>query len=195
MSQLRRTDRRDYASEPSLEDLRQSGQIEQDAHAVFLLHRPKGSQPAGVAGGEAKTYFTGEDKIIIAKMHLKQTRLPFPLQQFMGSPGVYVIMVEDDNWRPQRFRPIYFGEAWDAYSSVGPFHKNFLDWCAAAEGRKLIVSFMVRFGWSEEQRREVANELMRHYGTLLPVRQRELRLGLDFGERFGCPPGIRTPIC
>ncbi|MGB9120769.1 MAG: DnaB-like helicase C-terminal domain-containing protein, partial [Candidatus Angelobacter sp.] len=49
---------------------RQSGQIEQDAHAVFLLHRPRGVQPAGAgvsSGGEAKSYFTGEDKIIIAK--------------------------------------------------------------------------------------------------------------------------------
>jgi replicative DNA helicase len=67
LSQLRRAERRDFSAEPSLEDLRQSGQIEQDAHAVFLLHRPKGVQPAGSYGAEAKTYFTGEDKIIIAK--------------------------------------------------------------------------------------------------------------------------------
>lgn len=67
LSQLRRTDRRDYSGEPSLEDLRQSGQIEQDAHAVFLLHRPKAAQPAGIPAAEAKSYFTGEDKILIAK--------------------------------------------------------------------------------------------------------------------------------
>lgn len=46
-------------------------EIEQDAHAVFLLHRPGGVHPAGGVssggGGEAKSYFTGEDKIIIAK--------------------------------------------------------------------------------------------------------------------------------
>jgi len=42
LSQLRRAERRNFTAEPSLEDLRQSGQIEQDAHAVFLLHRPKG---------------------------------------------------------------------------------------------------------------------------------------------------------
>jgi replicative DNA helicase len=47
--------------------LRQSGQIEQNAHAVFLLHRPRGVHPAGAYGGEAKSYFTSEDKIIIAK--------------------------------------------------------------------------------------------------------------------------------
>jgi replicative DNA helicase len=67
LSQLRRAERRDFTAEPSLEDLRQSGQIEQDAHAVFLLHRPRGVQPGGTHGGEAKSYFTGEDKIIIAK--------------------------------------------------------------------------------------------------------------------------------
>jgi replicative DNA helicase len=34
-----------------------------------LLHRPRGVHPAGggSAGCEAKSYFTGEDKIIIAK--------------------------------------------------------------------------------------------------------------------------------
>jgi replicative DNA helicase len=67
LSQLRRAERRDFTAEPSMEDLRQSGQIEQDAHAVFLLHRPRGVQPAGAYGAETKTYFTGEDKIIIAK--------------------------------------------------------------------------------------------------------------------------------
>jgi replicative DNA helicase len=72
LSQLRRAERRDSTAEPSLDDLRQSGQIEQDAHAVFLLHRPRGVHPAGgvssgSGGSEAKSYFTGEDKIIIAK--------------------------------------------------------------------------------------------------------------------------------
>jgi replicative DNA helicase len=63
LSQLRRADSRDLSAEPSLEDLRQSGQIEQDAHAVFLLHRPRSLQ----AGPDGKTHFTGDDKIIIAK--------------------------------------------------------------------------------------------------------------------------------
>jgi hypothetical protein len=67
LSQLRRAERRDFTAEPSLEDLRQSGQIEQDAHAVLLLHRPRGVHPAGAQGGDAKSYFTGEDKMIIAK--------------------------------------------------------------------------------------------------------------------------------
>lgn len=52
LSQLRRND----DSAPSLEDLRQSGQIEQDAHGVFLLWRPKKG-----------THYTGEDEIILSK--------------------------------------------------------------------------------------------------------------------------------
>lgn len=52
LSQLRRNEE----SAPSLEDLRQSGQIEQDAHGVFLLWRPKKGSS-----------YTGEDEIILSK--------------------------------------------------------------------------------------------------------------------------------
>jgi replicative DNA helicase len=55
LSQLRRSEQGNNAP-PSLDDLRASGQIEQDAHGVFLLWRPrKGSN------------YTGEDEIILAK--------------------------------------------------------------------------------------------------------------------------------
>ena len=55
LSQLRRGEQGSSAK-PTLDDLRQSGQIEQDAHAVLLLYRPK----------EGDGY-TGKDEIIIAK--------------------------------------------------------------------------------------------------------------------------------
>lgn len=55
LSQLRRNENGANA-QPTLDDLRQSGQIEQDAHAVMLLYRPRGDEG-----------FTGEDEIIIAK--------------------------------------------------------------------------------------------------------------------------------
>jgi replicative DNA helicase len=84
LSQLRRTDRRDITAEPSLEDLRQSGQIEQDAHAVFLLHRPKGLQP----GPDGKSYFTGEDKIIIAKQRSGPAGTHVKVR-FNGAMGVW----------------------------------------------------------------------------------------------------------
>lgn len=40
LSQLSRSDRTQKSKAPSLEDLRESGQIEQDADVVLLLHRP-----------------------------------------------------------------------------------------------------------------------------------------------------------
>ena len=45
-----------------MEDLRQSGQIEQDADVVMLLHRPEAK-----AAEEGRTTFTGMDKIVLAK--------------------------------------------------------------------------------------------------------------------------------
>lgn len=55
LSQLRRGET-GAAGKPTLDDLRQSGQIEQDAHAVFLLYREKDADG-----------YTGKDEIIIAK--------------------------------------------------------------------------------------------------------------------------------
>lgn len=55
LSQLRRGEQ-GALGKPTLDDLRQSGQIEQDAHAVLLLYRPR----------EGDGY-TGQDEIIIAK--------------------------------------------------------------------------------------------------------------------------------
>lgn len=40
LSQLRRKDERNPDQRPSLHDLRDSGNIEQDAHTVYLVHRP-----------------------------------------------------------------------------------------------------------------------------------------------------------
>lgn len=52
LSQLKRNG----DEEPTLEDLRQSGQIEQDADMVWLIHRPK-----------EEGHWTHKDKIIVAK--------------------------------------------------------------------------------------------------------------------------------
>ena len=40
LSQLSRSDKSQRNKAPTLEDLRESGQIEQDADVVLLLHRP-----------------------------------------------------------------------------------------------------------------------------------------------------------
>ncbi len=46
----------------SMDDLREPGEIEQNANGVFLLHRPTEIEP-----GTDKRKFTGHDKIIVAK--------------------------------------------------------------------------------------------------------------------------------
>jgi len=70
LSQLKRA--KDENEEPSIHDLKESGNIENDAHAVVLIHRPKergrytgndkliiGKQRSGLADVYAKTYFNG----------------------------------------------------------------------------------------------------------------------------------------
>lgn len=59
LSQLRR--KQNPNDEPTMDDLRESGEIEQNANAVFLLHRPI------ELDAEGKRRFSREDKIIIAK--------------------------------------------------------------------------------------------------------------------------------
>lgn len=60
LSQLRR--RQNPNEEPTMDDLRESGEIEQNANGVFLLYRPTEIEP-----GTDKRKHTGQDKIIIAK--------------------------------------------------------------------------------------------------------------------------------
>lgn len=57
-SQLARADKRDINHRPTIQDLRESGNLEQDAHNVLLLYRPKDRETSD---------WTGEDEIIIDK--------------------------------------------------------------------------------------------------------------------------------
>jgi replicative DNA helicase len=63
LSQLSRPDKKGLGQrEPTMEDLRQSGQLEQDADIVVLLYRP-GGEPTE----DGKPTWTRKDKIIIGK--------------------------------------------------------------------------------------------------------------------------------
>lgn len=62
LSQLSRPDKRGPIREPRMDDLRQSGQIEQDSDVIVLLHRPQ-DEP----GEDGRGRFTGLDKAIIEK--------------------------------------------------------------------------------------------------------------------------------
>lgn len=79
LSQLRR--RQSPHEEPTMDDLRESGEIEQNAHAVFLLHRPTEIV-------DDKRQHTGLDKIIIAKQRSGPAGTFVPVR-FNGKLGMF----------------------------------------------------------------------------------------------------------
>lgn len=79
MSQLRR--RQDLNAEPTMEELRESGEIEQNAHAVFLAFRPTETV-------NQKKKYTHQDKIIIAKQRSGPAGRYIPVS-FNGALGIY----------------------------------------------------------------------------------------------------------
>jgi replicative DNA helicase len=79
LSQLRR--RQSPHEEPTMDDLRESGEIEQNAHAVFLLHRP-------TEVVDDKRRHTGLDKIIIAKQRSGPAGTFVPVR-FNGKLGMF----------------------------------------------------------------------------------------------------------
>lgn len=83
LSQLARPDKRVAVREPRMEDLRQSGQIEQDADVVVLLHREEGEPTA-----DGKPVWTGRDKLILAKQRNGPAGEAIPVW-FNGPMSVY----------------------------------------------------------------------------------------------------------
>lgn len=79
LSQLKR--RQSPHEEPTMDDLRESGEIEQNAHAVFLLHRPTEIV-------DDKRKHTGLDKIIIAKQRSGPAGTFVPVR-FNGALGMF----------------------------------------------------------------------------------------------------------
>lgn len=79
LSQLKR--RQSPHEEPTMDDLRESGEIEQNAHAVFLLHRP-------TEVVDDKRRHTGLDKIIIAKQRSGPAGTFVPVR-FNGALGMF----------------------------------------------------------------------------------------------------------
>lgn len=80
LSQLKR--KLNPNEEPTMDDLRESGEIEQNANGVFLLHRPKDVDEQG------KKFFTGLDKIIIGKQRSGPAERSISVQ-FEGAIGMF----------------------------------------------------------------------------------------------------------
>jgi replicative DNA helicase len=81
LSQLRRSSTPNEP--PTMDDLRQSGQIEQNANGVFLLYRP-----LEVAPETKKRRFTGEDQVIIGKQRSGPAETHVPVV-FDGGMGLF----------------------------------------------------------------------------------------------------------
>lgn len=75
--------------EPTLTDLRQSGQIEQDADMVLLLDRPEKRMPAGDARDKVK----GEARLIVAKNRDGEADKIIPMR-FIGEYQTFIEKVE-----------------------------------------------------------------------------------------------------
>lgn len=78
LSQLKRS-----LDVPTMDDLRSSGEIEQNANAVFLLWRPKETDP-----DTQMTRFTGKDQIIIGKQRSGVAGTHIPVE-FNGEVGLF----------------------------------------------------------------------------------------------------------
>jgi len=81
LSQLRRSTTPNEP--PTMDDLRQSGQIEQNANGVFLLYRP-----LEVEAGTKKRRYTGEDQVIIGKQRSGPAETHVPVV-FDGPMGMF----------------------------------------------------------------------------------------------------------
>ena len=88
LSQLKR--KQNVDDEPTMDDLRESGEIEQNANAVFLLHRPK---EVDATDPENRKIFTGRDQIIIPKQRSGPAGLYIPVE-FNGPRGMFHPRIE-----------------------------------------------------------------------------------------------------
>lgn len=82
LSQLRRSSAPNEP--PTMDDLRQSGQIEQNANGVFLLYRPLETTEE-----TKKRRFTGEDQVIIGKQRSGPSETHVPVV-FDGPMGMFL---------------------------------------------------------------------------------------------------------
>ena len=82
LSQLSRPPHGVVPPAPTLQDLRESGEIEQNANAVFLLHRPQEPDNDGTL------CFSGEDQLIVAKQRSGIAGVHVPVH-FNGPVGMY----------------------------------------------------------------------------------------------------------
>src|SRR5437016_2554029 len=90
--------------------------------------------------------------------------------------GLFGILVEDPNWAPKRFQPLYFGE-FGNNAAVHTLVRDYAGLIAAAHGKTLLISVLAMPFSTTTQRWSLRNELIWAYN---PVCQ---------AEGNGTPPG------
>ncbi|HEX4134401.1 MAG TPA: hypothetical protein VHY84_07330 [Bryobacteraceae bacterium] len=77
-------------------------------------------------------------------------------------PGLFAILVNDPNWAPKAFQPLYFGE----FGNNTPLQALPVDYprlLAAAQGRTLLAAVLPMPFSTTAQRRDLRNELTSAY--------------------------------
>jgi len=86
------------------------------------------------------------------------------LSPLIDGPGLYAILVPDNNWRPRQFRAIYIGQTKDVAERPTDDHEHFNDWCNAAGGEaNLYVAYHWMYGSTKQQRMAVEKQLVDRY--------------------------------
>lgn len=79
-------------------------------------------------------------------------------------PGVYVVLVYDIGWRPQPFRPLYFGESDDLWSRTTAAHEKSASWREhAGTSTPLYRAFCPLPGSTRSERQAAESALIAQY--------------------------------
>src|ERR1700730_6264293 len=78
-------------------------------------------------------------------------------------PGVYAILVSDNNWKPRPYRVLYFGKAVDLSARVCSSHEKHGEWGRCAAGGTLYVAWHAIPGSTEFQRATLEENLIKHF--------------------------------
>ena len=90
--------------------------------------------------------------------------LPLASPRGLESRGLYVILVHDVGWKPQPFRPLYFGESDAIWCRATAAHENYASWRAEA-GLIAPLYRALRFlpGWTRFERQAAESALISEY--------------------------------
>lgn len=101
---------------------------------------------------------------------------PFPPTVMPPFKGIYAILAS--GMGILRDRLLYIGETTNMSERVCDSHERCGDWKREAKGRQLCFAYLSTPGWTDEERKNVEEALIRAYdppcNTLLPIEKRRI---------------------